>query len=202
ILVPNLVNLSLDDARRKVAALGLTLTVGQSTESDAIPANAIASQSPDPGANVAKNSAVTVVVSTGSAAVEVPNVVGSDPDAAQQTLTQAGFQPVLAFNQDPTNASGKIAIETPNAGTKAKKGSKVTIYLSVSGTVPDVTGQSLDNAKKALIAAGYKPGGIVYTQDTGGNQSIQEGQVVRTEPEQGLPLTPGETVNISVLHGG
>ncbi|HEY4441418.1 MAG TPA: Stk1 family PASTA domain-containing Ser/Thr kinase, partial [Candidatus Elarobacter sp.] len=47
ILVPNLVNLSLDDARRKVAALGLTLTVGQSTESDAIPANAIASQSPD-----------------------------------------------------------------------------------------------------------------------------------------------------------
>jgi eukaryotic-like serine/threonine-protein kinase len=198
IVVPSVINLSVDDARRKLAALGLKLTVGQSTESDAIPANAIASQSPDPGAAVAPNSEVTVVVSTGSAAVEVPSVVGADPDTAQATLTQAGFQPVLAYNQDPTNASGKVAIQSPEAGTKAKKGSKVTIYISVSGAVPDVTGMNLNDAKRALTASGYKVGNIVYTQDS----NLPEGEVVRTEPEPSAPLRPGESVNITVMHAG
>jgi eukaryotic-like serine/threonine-protein kinase len=198
IQVPSLVNLSVDDARRKLAALGLTLTVGQSTESDAIPANAIASQSPDPGQTVAPNSTVTVVVSTGSAAIDVPNVVGSTPDAAQTALTLAGFQPVLAYNVDPTNASGKVAIQNPDAGGKAKRGSKITIYISVPGSVPDVAGMTLDEAKRAITASGYKVGNIVYTQDA----SVQEGQVVRTEPEQNTPLHPGESVNITVMHGG
>ncbi|MDB5040166.1 MAG: putative Serine/threonine protein kinase [Candidatus Eremiobacteraeota bacterium] len=198
IQVPSLINLSVDDARRKLAALGLTLTVGQSTESDAIPANAIASQSPDPGQTVAPNSTVTVVVSTGSAAVDVPNVVGNDPDAAQTALTLAGFQPVLAYNVDPTNASGKVAIQNPEAGSKAKKGSKVTIYVSVPGSVPDVTGMSLEQAKRVITESGYKVGNIVYTQDA----SVQEGAVVRTEPEQSTPLHPGESVNITVMHGG
>jgi eukaryotic-like serine/threonine-protein kinase len=198
IQVPSLINLSVDDARRKLAALGLTLTVGQSTESDAIPANAIASQSPDPGQTVAPNSTVTVVVSTGSAAVDVPNVVGNDPEAAQAALTQAGFQPVLAYNVDPTNASGKVAIQNPEAGSQAKKGSKVTIYVSVPGSVPDVAGMSLEDAKRVITASGYKVGNIVYTQDA----SVQEGQVVRTEPEQNTPLHPGESVNITVMHTG
>jgi eukaryotic-like serine/threonine-protein kinase len=202
IVVPSLINLTVDDARRKLAAAGLTLTVGQSTESDAIPANAIASQSPDPGTNVPKNSTVTVVVSTGAATTDVPNVVGSDPATAQATLAQAGFQPVLAYNQDPTNASGKVAIQNPEAGAKAKRGSKVIIYISVSGAVPDVTGMNLDDAKRVLSAAGYKVGNISYTQESAGAQGVQEGHVVRTEPEQGLPLTPGETVNITVMHGG
>jgi serine/threonine-protein kinase len=198
IQVPSLINLSVDDARRKLAALGLTLTIGQSTESDAIPANAIASQSPDPGQTVAPNSTVTVVVSTGSAAVDVPNVVGSDPDAAQAALTLAGFQPVLAYNVDPTNATSKVAIQNPEAGSKAKKGSKVTIYVSVPGSVPDVTGMSLEQAKRVITESGYKVGNIVYTQDA----SVQEGAVVRTEPEQNTPLHPGESVNITVMHVG
>jgi len=198
IVVPRVINLSIDDARQKLAAIGLTLSVGESTQSDAIPANAIASQSPDPGAKVAKNTAVTVVVSTGSAAVDVPNVVGSDPDAAQATLSGAGFQPVLAYNQDPTNASGKVAIQNPQAGAQAKKGTRVTIYVSVSGSVPDVTGMNLDDAKRVLTTSGYKVGNISYTQDG----TVQEGQVVRTEPEQGTPLQPGESVNLTVLHGG
>ncbi len=198
IQVPSLINLSVDDARRKLAAVGLTLTVGQSTQSDAIPANAIASQSPDPGQTVAPNSAVTVVVSTGSAAVDVPSVVGNDPDAAQLALTQAGFQPVLAYNVDPTNATGKVAIQNPESGAKAKKGSKITIYVSVPGSVPDVAGMSLEDAKRVITASGYKVGNIVYTQDA----SVQEGQVVRTEPEQNTPLHPGESVNITVMHAG
>lgn len=198
IIVPSIVNLSVDDARRKLAALGLTLNVGQQTENNAIPANAIASQSPDPGSTVAPNSAVTVVVSTGPATVTVPNVVGMDPDAAQAALTNAGFQVQLAYNVDATNASGKVAIETPDAGSKAKKGDAVKIFVSVPGSVPDVTGMNVDEAKRALIAAGYKIGNIAYTQES----PVQEGQVVRTEPEANTPTNPGESVNITVMRAG
>jgi beta-lactam-binding protein with PASTA domain len=72
----------------------------------------------------------------------------------------------------------------------------VTIYLSVSGTVPDVTGMTLDAAKSALIAQGYQIGNVAYTSES----PVQDGQVVRTEPEANSSVKPGETVNLYVMH--
>jgi serine/threonine-protein kinase len=195
IAVPNVVNLSLDDARKRLGMKGLSLTVGQQTASDAVPANTIASQDPAAGATVAPRSAVTVVVSTGAAAVGVPDVVGNDPDTAQATLRAAGFGVQLAYNVDPGGASGKIAMQSPDAGTQAKKGSQVTVYVDVPGSVPDVAAMSLADAQKALRALGYQIGNVAYT-DQG---TVQPGQVVRTEPEASSQLRPGESVNITVM---
>ncbi len=196
ILVPSIVSLSLDAARARLKALGLVLTVGQQSESDTIPANTIVSQDPQPGATIAPNGTVTAVVSSGSTAVAVPNVVGTDSDSAQKTLRDAGFTPSLTYDVEPANAPQNVTSQTPPAGTKAKKGSKATIIVAVPGTVPDVAGQPLDVAKAALIAAGYQIGNIVQTQEG------DEGKVVRTEPEADASLRPGESVNITVHPAG
>ena len=192
--VPSVVNLTLEDARRALAAAHLNVAATQ-TENDAIPANIVASQSPDPAALVPPNSTVAIVVSTGPTAAAVPNVVGSDPDTAQATLTQAAFVPVLNYNVDATAAPGKVAFQNPNAGAQAKKGSKVTIFVTVPGTVPNVAGMTLDDAKRALIAGGYKVGNIAYTTDA----TVAPGTVVRTEPEGSSRLNPGESVNLTVM---
>jgi len=193
--VPSVVSLSLDDARKRLGAKGLSLTVGQQTASDAVPANVIASQEPPPGAQVPPRSSITVVVSTGPTAVAVPDVVGQDPDAAQTALRNAGFSPQLAYNVDATDADGKIAMQSPDGGTQAKRGSAVTIYVNVPGSVPDVTGMPLADAERALRAQGYQIGNIAYTTDGTG----QPGQVVRTEPEANSSLRPGESVNLTVF---
>jgi beta-lactam-binding protein with PASTA domain/predicted Ser/Thr protein kinase len=196
ILVPAVTGATLDDARRRLAAAGLSLTVGQSAQSDTVPPNVIMSQDPDPGTTVTPNSGVTVVVSVGPATVPVPNVVGMDPDAAEAALRNAGFDVIHAYTVDAANPTQKIALQQPDGDSPAKKGSKVTIYLSVSGTVPDVTGMTLDAAKSALIAQGYQIGNVAYTSES----PVQDGQVVRTEPEANSSVKPGETVNLYVMH--
>jgi serine/threonine-protein kinase len=195
IVVPDVTGATLDKARRQLAAAGLSLTVGQSAQSDTVPPNVIMSQEPDPGSTAAPNAGVTVVVSTGPATATVPNVVGMDPEAAEAALRNAGFDVTHAYTVDAANPTQKIALQQPDADSPAKKGSKVTIYLSVSGTVPDVTGMTPDMAKSALIAQGYQVGSIAYVDD--GN--VAEGLVARTEPEAGSNTKPGETVNLYVM---
>jgi serine/threonine-protein kinase len=194
VVVPNLVNHSLDDARAVLGRRGLRLSIGQQIESDTIPADMIASQNPEADATAAPNSTVTVVVSTGAPLAEVPNVVGQDPATAQTTLQNAGFAVKLTWAIDPANASLKVNTESPAAGARTKKGTRVEIMVSVPGTVPDVTGMPLDAAKAALVQNGYAVGSISYTQQPG----AQDGTVVRTEPEANSNLNPGESVNITV----
>ena len=198
IVVPNVVTLTVDAARKKLAALGLTLNVAQQTESDTIPANVIASQDPQPSSTAAPNATITVIVSTGPSTISVPNVVGSDADAAQATLRAAGLAPSVSYTVDAANPTGKISAQKPDAGANVKKGAPVAIYLSVSGSIPDVTGMTLDEAKRALVASGYQIGNIAYTQDS----SLQDGQVVRTEPEANSVLKPNESVNLTVMRSG
>ncbi len=198
IVVPNLVGRSVDDARATLARLGLTLTISDRIENDSIPANMIASQNPDPDSTVSPKSTVSVIVSTGPQPVPVPNVVGQDPDQARATLQDAGFDVALTYDIEPANAQQKVAVQNPSAGTKAKKGTKVQIIVSVPGTVPDVSGMSLNDAKAALSAAGYKVGNITYTQEPGS----PDGSVVRTEPVANTNLNPGESVNITVEGAG
>ncbi len=94
------------------------------------------------------NAVVTVIVSTGPAAAVVPDVVGNDAGAAQSTLQQAGFSVARSYTVDAANPTGKISLEQPAAGSKAKKGATVTVFISVSGSIPDVTGMTLDDAKR------------------------------------------------------
>ena len=198
IVVPNVVNMNIDDARRLLGAKGLDVTVAPPTSSDTVPENMVATQVPAPGATLAPHSAVTVAISTGAVALNVPDVVGQDPDAGQATLRAAGFAAQLAYNVDAGNAGGKIAMQSPDGGTQAKKGSLVTVYVNVPGSVPDVSGMNLADAEKALRAQGYQIGNIAYTAEGG----VQPGQVVRTEPEATSPLRPGESINLTVLQGG
>ena len=195
ITVPNLVSLSLDEAKRRLGALGLPLNVAQQTPSDTIPANVIASQDPQSQSTVAPNTPVNVIVSTGPTTVEVPNVVGADGATAEATLRQAGFTPSIGYLVEAANPSGKISSQDPPPGTKAKKGSKVSARLSVPGSIPDVAGMMLAEAKAALTAAGYQIGNIAYTSDS----SLKDGQVVRTEPEANAALSPGESVVLYVM---
>jgi serine/threonine-protein kinase len=198
IFVPDLVGMTTAAARKRLATLGLSLNVAQQTESDTIPANVIASQDPQPSSTAAPNSAVNVIVSTGASTIAVPNVVGADVDAAAATLRNAGLGVAVAYAVDAANPTGKISRQNPDAGSPAKKGAAVTIYLSVPGSIPDVTGRTLDEAKRMLVASGYQIGNIAYTQDS----SLQDGQVVRTEPEANSTLKPGESVNLTVVRSG
>lgn len=194
VAVPSVVGVTLDQARSRLRARGLTLDIGQKTQSDTIPANTVASQDPQAGSQVPPNSQVTVVVSIGSASVDVPDVGGKLADDARAAIAAAGFSAKVNWAIDPANAPQTVIQQDPAPGTKLKKGSTITVTIPVPGSIPDVSGQTLDTAKKTLSAAGYEIGNIVYTQQAG----VPDGTVVQTEPAANTNTNPGEFVNIQV----
>jgi eukaryotic-like serine/threonine-protein kinase len=98
--------------------------------SDTIQSGLVTRTDPSAGAMVPKGNSVVLYVSTGPAPVAVPNVVGRGQAQAQTILTAAGFTvtvqttPVLLPSQN-----GLVQTQSPAAGTKAAKGSAVTITI-------------------------------------------------------------------------
>jgi beta-lactam-binding protein with PASTA domain len=60
----------------------------------------------------------------------VPDVVGQDQQSATSTLRAAGFQvQVITVPPPDPSQSGNVVDEQPSGGTRAPKGSIVTIYV-------------------------------------------------------------------------
>jgi serine/threonine-protein kinase len=144
-------------------------------------------------------------VSLGPASASVPDVGGKAPSDALAALRAVGFVPLITYSVDPANAGGTVSAQQPGPGTLAKRGSRVAIFIGVPGTVPDVAGMTLDDAKAALVKNGYQSGNIAFTTDCVGAAAgdtapcpADEGKVVRTEPEANKDVKPGEAVTLYV----
>ncbi|HKP07300.1 MAG TPA: transglycosylase domain-containing protein [Microbacterium sp.] len=87
---------------------------------------------------------------------DLPNVVGKSVDEATKILTDAGFTVEVGGPVDSDQPAGVIGAQNPGPG-KVAGGTTVTINPSNGEgiTVPDVAGQALDDAKKALRSAGF-----------------------------------------------
>jgi eukaryotic-like serine/threonine-protein kinase len=188
--VPQLVGLTLDAARALLTKIGLKLNVDQQTPSDMIPANTIASQAVGADTSLARGATVGVTVSTGPMLTTVPDVGGKSAADASAALNAAGYTPQLQYIVDAANANGNVVAQDPSAGSTAPRRSNVTISVAVSGTVPDVGGMALDDAKRALARGGYVLGPTDVTSEGG------DGKVIRTDPAAGSILRPGESVTI------
>ncbi len=195
VAMPELVGLTLGAATALAAKDGFSINVVDRTASDNIPANQIASQDVAPGTMMPgdRSGKVNVAVSTGAGYAGVPDTSGSDLITAQQTITQAGFQPSVEYAIDPDSAdNGKVIGQQPAAGAQAEKGSKIMLTVSVPGAVPNTANMDLDAAKTLLIDDGYQVGNVTPTTE-GAN-----GLVVRTEPEAGTKVRLGTPVNVYV----
>lgn len=89
--------------------------------------------------------------------------------------------------------------QSPAAGTKVDKGTKVTYYLSAGAEqveVPDVTGLPEGEATAKLENAGFK-----VTVDRKTDATVPEGAVISQAPGGGGKAKKGSTVNIVVSEG-
>jgi eukaryotic-like serine/threonine-protein kinase len=129
--VPRVTGLAQTPALRRLNTLGLRPHVVYKKSSE--PANRVLQQSPAAGSTLARNSVVSLVVSSGPSpqpAASVPNVVGQDQATAANTIKDAGFK-ILVLNRPVTNQSkdGVVVDEQPHAGSSIPGGSQVTIFI-------------------------------------------------------------------------
>lgn len=127
VAVPPIVGTLITDATTTLTALGLTVETIQENFDDSV-AGTILSTDPLPGTLVPKETVIKVTLSKGPVLVDVPNVVGMDAATATATLQAAGFQ-VKAVNKLSVAILNKVYSQKPAAGSKAPKGSVITIEI-------------------------------------------------------------------------
>jgi serine/threonine-protein kinase len=190
VTVPNLVGQTFEQAEAALQKLNLQAVKQEIDAPDKAPGTVIATV-PKAGDKVAKGSKVTVQVAK-APPVQVPDVAGKDAATAQQILTAAGFQVVVAptpNNSVPVNT----AIGTdPVAGTKLPPGSAVTLKISsgpAATPVPNVVGQQCGAGANQLTSAGFN----VAVSGTPANPA----SAVTSQNPSGGTAPPGSTVSIT-----
>ena len=124
IKVPNVVGMMQAQASATLSQAGFG--VGVVMVKDASPKGTVLSQNPGPGSQVAPGSTVTIQVSTGVAPMAtIPDVMGKTEAKATSALENAGFV-VAVIN---SGGSGVVIDEAPAGGTRAQRGSTVTITI-------------------------------------------------------------------------
>jgi len=123
--VPNLVGLTLAEAREKLTDAGLTL--GDVTEQiDAsVPAGEIISATPGAGDSADRDAPVAVVVSKGPDVIAVPDLRGKTKAEMEQLIANAGL--VVGSVSGPDD--GHVAAQTPTPGSQVARGTRVHVTL-------------------------------------------------------------------------
>jgi len=196
-------------AAQQIKAAGLNPV--ENKEASSVKAGLVISTNPDNGNSVAKNSNVTVNVSTGPANIALPNFQGVQGSTAQQKLTALGFTNVnVVADAQSTLPSGEVDHQTPTAGNYPP-GQQITLYVSGGGVqVPNVVNQTTAEAQAILSQDGFQvqttstpapssqmvEPGTVYNQNPGANQVEPKGTVIQifVQPEDATSTpTPTDT---------
>ena len=183
-------------ASAQIKAAGL-VPLENKTPSSSVKSGVVISTNPDNGNSVAKNSTVTVNVSTGPSNIGLPNLQGTQVNAALSKLSSLGFTNVSQV-PDPqsTDPSGEVDHMTPAAGSYPSN-QAITLYVSGGGIkVPNVVGQTATVANQTLTQDGF----TVQTTNTpaSADQQVPAGTVYSQNPPQGQIEPKGTSITIFV----
>ncbi len=194
--VPDLYNMTPEQARSEAEKLGLTVAEKESGYSDSVADGHIMDQSPSAGSSVPKGTQIEYVVSRGEELVQAPNVIGSTEEEATRMLKAEGFG-VDVRREHSDKDEGTVFKQDP-LNDKVKPGSTVKITVSEGpdeADVPNVVGLSKNDAKSKLSNAGFK-----MSIDGEEYSDAPKGQVIDQSPSSGT-AEPGATISVIVSKG-
>jgi len=130
--VPNIVGKNVNEAYSTLTDMHLTLRISKRQATEKYPEDTVIDTNPQVGAAVRENSHVSVVVSSGSKFVEVPDLRGLSTDEAKALLSKMGLEADTAprFVRDRNIEKGKIVGQVPEARTKVERLSRVRFQVS------------------------------------------------------------------------
>ncbi|WP_146057182.1 PASTA domain-containing protein, partial [Streptomyces sp. SM14] len=129
-----------------------------------------------------------------------PGVYDVSEAEATQTLREAGLRVEVETEHSPTVDAGNVITTDPARGDRIRRNATVTMTVSLGpevATVPDVTGEELEDARELIGDAGLTPGKVSYEFDEG----VARGSVVSTSPAAGEERRPDSPVELTVSRG-
>ena len=160
--VPDLENLTLDQAERALKPNGLTLSRAGERFDPSVPRGFILGQDPPPGTPVRGNRRVMVTVSLGEEFSSVPELFGESRRGAQLLLERAGLR-VGGLTRAPNEDVGQdlVAGSDPPAETVLPRGNAVALLISTGPgpevfVMPDFTGREISGVRRQLEGLGFR----------------------------------------------
>ena len=201
--VPNVVGMTEDDAKETLNDEGLGFKVVSREESKEYEKGRVSEQKTEAGEEVAKNTTIEVVVSSGLVgdSITVPDVSGMTEDEAQSALENAGSRNISSeFTYHDSVPSGQVIGTTPEANAEATEDTEIVMQVSKGAerkTVPNVVGQKDADAQNAIKSAGLSVGTVTYEY----SDSVAQGIVISQSVDGGKKVSAGTTVDLVISNG-
>ncbi|MGW7195752.1 PASTA domain-containing protein, partial [Streptomyces chryseus] len=198
--VPSLLGQTEKEATKRLSAAGLDVKKVQRAYSETYDRGTVMNSDPASRARIRDNGSVTLVVSRGPRTVKVPDVGGLPLAEAKAELKKAALAPGIvtrAFDDDVPQ--GSVVRTDPRAGTERHPDSAIAVVVS-KGTrieVPDVTGESVEDATSELEDAGF----AVEVASARITSPHAAGAVAKQSADESSGLAKGDTVTLTVSKG-
>jgi serine/threonine-protein kinase len=183
----------------KTTALGDLTAAGYVVVIDIIPSHApvgtVVGQSPPAGVARKAGTIVTLRVSGGPAAVQVPTVVGSTRASAEHQLHLENFKVKVTFAPSTTVNKHQVVSSTPAPGSRVPPGSTVVLVVSTGPppvVVPSFIGDTQGEATLLLQEDKFVLGKV-----TKQHSSQPAGTVIAQSPKPGK-APQGSTVDLTI----
>lgn len=196
---PDLVGKTEEEATAIVKELYLGLQYTEEESSDTYAKGLICSQEIAPGTKVQKYTTIKYKLSSGSAMVALPDVVGRPQEEAERTLKDMGFTVSITKSYSYDHEMGTVMSMTPAAGTQSTSGEMVTLEVSMgneyeNALVPNVIGMD-ETAAKAELAA------FNVIVESSVSDTTPSGQVMSQSIAEGVYAEKGSSITITVSTG-
>ena len=200
VTVPGILGMDQAQAAAALQSAGLRLEVAGEEYSETVAVGLIVTADPEPGASVATDSTVSVVLSRGPERYAVPDLVGQPLESARATLAEASLGVgVITEDWDPAVAVGSVVSTDPPVGDELRSGTLIDLVVS-KGPKPvrlaNYAGSPADEVTAELEAAG-----LVVTSTDEFSSAYSEGLVISTSPGKGERVPVGGSVALVVSKG-
>ena len=205
VTVPDVKGKQLALARQILEDGKLRVNVAETYDAN-VPAGQVVSQDPDVGKTVKSDRLVTIYVSKGGEAIDMPDLAGLTKSAATERIQKLGLNLGSVYEKDSSAEPGIVLSHDPTMGTKINRGQVIDLVVSrgepkvetVEVTqkvtrVPNVENASLDVARDGIEGRGLYVGSVTSQEST-----QAEGTIIAQYPSPDAEVELGSKVDLVV----
>ena len=195
--LPDFINQDYRDVEIKAERYGMKTTVKFESH-DLFEEGRVIRTDPEKGTVVAKGTLITLYVSQGPNVkmVKMPDLVGKTIEQAKQLLAQNNLNEGTILYEESDKPKGTVLSQVIEAGIEIPSGTEVNFTVSQGSSENNkVKLDDYTNKHVTVVQADLSELHLKYTIIPEYSDTYPDGTVIKTIPEAGTEVTPGEDEN-------
>ena len=197
VVVPDVVGKTADVAKKALEDKNLRVKIAEAYDA-AVPEGKVVSQTPEAGSTVKEQRLVTIYVSKGGEAIEMPDLRGISKASAEDKLKKLGLKLGKIEEEFSDDPAGNVIAQDPRTGSQIAKGQTVNIVVSKGKKtkqtlVPDFTGSTIGSVENQLKSLNLRVGTVTEVEST-----KAAGTILSQTPVGGSETDEGSSIAFTV----